>query len=127
MRVNAFFLAADVAQLAEHLVVAQGVVGSNPIIRPRLASHEIPQRLQRLAGLLLSGRNSLSPKIFYARLGIRRIFFKIPRRGGSMKPTDILLRSLKAAGHVQKKADGGGLYIHASPSGGKLWRMAYRM
>ena len=25
---------ADVAQLAEHLVVAQGVVGSNPIIRP---------------------------------------------------------------------------------------------
>ena len=24
----------DVAQLAEHLVVAQGVVGSSPIIRP---------------------------------------------------------------------------------------------
>lgn len=27
-------LVADVAQLAEHLVVAQGVVGSTPIIRP---------------------------------------------------------------------------------------------
>ena len=42
-----------------------------------------------------------------------------------MKLTDTLLRSLKATGQVQKKADGGGLYIHVSPSGGKLWRMAY--
>ena len=40
-----------------------------------------------------------------------------------MKLTDTLLRSLKASGQVQKKADGGGLYIHISPTGGKLWRM----
>ena len=42
-----------------------------------------------------------------------------------MKLTNTLLRSLKATGQVQKKADGGGLYIHVSSSGGKLWRMAY--
>ena len=42
-----------------------------------------------------------------------------------MKLTDTLLRSLKATGKVQKKSDGGGLYIHVSPKGGKLWRMAY--
>ncbi|MCL2459656.1 MAG: tyrosine-type recombinase/integrase [Desulfobulbus sp.] len=35
------------------------------------------------------------------------------------------MRGLKATGQVQKKADGGGLYIHVSPSGGRLWRMAY--
>ena len=42
-----------------------------------------------------------------------------------MKLTDTYLRALKATGQVQKKADGGGLYIHVSPTGGKLWRMAY--
>jgi integrase len=42
-----------------------------------------------------------------------------------MKLTDTLLRNLKATGQVQKKSDGGGLYIHVSPTGGKLWRMAY--
>ena len=41
------------------------------------------------------------------------------------KLTDTFLRSVKATGQVQKKADGGGLYIHVSPTGGKLWRMAY--
>ncbi len=42
-----------------------------------------------------------------------------------MKLTDTFLRGLKATGKVQKFADGGGLYIHVSPTGGKLWRMAY--
>jgi len=42
-----------------------------------------------------------------------------------MNLTDTFLRALKATGQVQKKADGGGLYIHVSPTGGKLWRMAY--
>ena len=41
------------------------------------------------------------------------------------KLTDTFLRGLKATGQVQKKADGGGLYIRVSPTGGKLWRMAY--
>jgi hypothetical protein len=46
--------------------------------------------------------------------------------GGSMnKLADVLLRGLKGTGRVRKIADGGGLYIHVSPTGGKLWRMAY--
>jgi hypothetical protein len=42
------------------------------------------------------------------------------------KLTDTFLRALKATGKVQKHSDGGGLYIHVSPTGGKLWRMAYK-
>ena len=33
---------------------------------------------------------------------------------------------MKATGKAQKISDGGGLYLHLSPAGGKLWRMAYR-
>lgn len=43
-----------------------------------------------------------------------------------MKLTDTYLRTLKANGKVQKYSDGGGLYLHVSPTGGKLWRMGYR-
>ena len=43
-----------------------------------------------------------------------------------MKLTDTFLRGLKGTGKVRKYADGGGLYIHVSPVGGRLWRMGYR-
>ena len=43
-----------------------------------------------------------------------------------MKLTDSFLRSLKATGKAQKHSDGGSLYLYLSPTGGKLWRMAYR-
>lgn len=43
-----------------------------------------------------------------------------------MKLTDTKLRALKPSGKVQKLSDGGGLYIHVSPAGGKLWRLFYR-
>ena len=43
-----------------------------------------------------------------------------------MKLTDVFLRGVKAGDSVQKHSDGGGLYLHVSPTGGKLWRMAYR-
>jgi len=43
-----------------------------------------------------------------------------------MKLTDTFLRALKTTDKIQKYADGGGLYIHVAPTGGKLWRMAYR-
>lgn len=43
-----------------------------------------------------------------------------------MKLTDTFLRGLKATDKVQKHSDGGGLYLHISPIGGKLWRMGYR-
>ena len=43
-----------------------------------------------------------------------------------MKLTDTHLRNLKPSDKVQKLTDGGGLYCHIAPSGGKLWRLAYR-
>ena len=42
------------------------------------------------------------------------------------KLTDAKLRNLRATGKIQKIADGEGLYIHVTPSGSKLWRIAYR-
>ena len=41
------------------------------------------------------------------------------------KLSDAKLRALKAAGKVQKLADGGGLYIHVTAKGSRLWRLAY--
>ena len=43
-----------------------------------------------------------------------------------MKLTDTFIRNLKPTGKVQKHSDGGGLYLHVSTVGGKLWRMGYR-
>ena len=43
-----------------------------------------------------------------------------------MPLTDTAIKNLKATGKVHKHADGGGLYVHVSPTGGKLWRMFYR-
>lgn len=43
-----------------------------------------------------------------------------------MSLSDTQLRNMKATGKVKKISDGGGLYLHLSPAGGKLWRMAYR-
>ena len=39
---------------------------------------------------------------------------------------DTTFRNIKPNSKVQKISDGGGLYLHISPAGGKLWRMAYR-
>ena len=43
-----------------------------------------------------------------------------------MSLSDTQLRNMKATGKAKKISDGGGLYLHLSPAGGKLWRMAYR-
>ena len=43
-----------------------------------------------------------------------------------MKLTDTFLRGLKAPDKAEKHTDGGGLYLFASPTGGKLWRLDYR-
>jgi hypothetical protein len=48
------------------------------------------------------------------------------RRYQHMPLTDRAVINLKATGKVHKHADGGGLYVHVSPSGGKLWRLFYR-
>lgn len=43
-----------------------------------------------------------------------------------MPLTDAKVRALKAASHQYKASDAEGLYLLVSPSGGKLWRVAYR-
>ena len=43
-----------------------------------------------------------------------------------MKLSDAAVRNAKANGKVQKLSDGGGLYLHVTASGSKLWRLAYR-
>ena len=43
-----------------------------------------------------------------------------------MKLSDAAVRNAKANGKVQKLSDGGGLYLHVTVTGSKLWRMAYR-
>lgn len=43
-----------------------------------------------------------------------------------MSLTDRSIISLKTTGKPHKHFDGGGLHIHVSPTGGKLWRLAYR-
>ncbi len=70
---NYSFCTANIAQLAEHLVVAQGVAGSNPVIRPifrpdsigaffipcvlRSAFIFLPQRRPSLKGVFLTCGN----------------------------------------------------------------------
>lgn len=43
-----------------------------------------------------------------------------------MPLNDTRLRALKPAQSAVKVSDGGGLHIFVSPSGAKLWRLAYR-
>lgn len=43
-----------------------------------------------------------------------------------MSLSDVQIRALKASAAPYKRSDGGGLHLLVSPSGGKLWRLAYR-
>lgn len=44
-----------------------------------------------------------------------------------MSLTDTAVRNLKPSDKPYKLADGGGMYLHVTPSGGKYWRLAYRL
>lgn len=44
-----------------------------------------------------------------------------------MKLTDIAIRNAKPGGKPVKMADGGGMYLLVTPTGGKLWRLKYRL
>jgi integrase len=44
-----------------------------------------------------------------------------------MALTDVSVRSAKPAAKAYKIADGSGLYLLVTPSGGRLWRLKYRM
>jgi integrase len=43
------------------------------------------------------------------------------------KLTDHKIKALKPSGKAEKHFDGGGLFLFISPTGSKLWRMAYRV
>jgi hypothetical protein len=40
--------------------------------------------------------------------------------------TDVTVKKAKAEIAARKMFDGGGLFLHVTPSGGKLWRWKYR-
>ena len=46
--------------------------------------------------------------------------------GMRLRLKDIALRNAKPREGAYKLSDGGGLYVHVSPTGGKLWRWNYR-
>ena len=43
-----------------------------------------------------------------------------------MKLTDTFVKRKQGNGTAQKHSDGGGLYLHITPQGGKSWRLGYR-
>ena len=43
-----------------------------------------------------------------------------------MPLSDAKIRAAKPADKATKLSDGGGLHLRITPSGGKLWRLAYR-
>lgn len=40
--------------------------------------------------------------------------------------TDTKLRGIKPSDRPQRLSDGGGLYLHVAPNGGRYWRYNYR-
>jgi hypothetical protein len=48
------------------------------------------------------------------------------KRGAIVALTDTEIKKAKARENAYSKADGGGLYLRATPAGGKLWRWSYR-
>jgi hypothetical protein len=40
--------------------------------------------------------------------------------------TDVIIRQIKPTNKMRKITDGAGLYLEVAPTGGKLWRYAYR-
>ena len=47
-------------------------------------------------------------------------------KAGEMALTDTGVRALKAKPSAKKYSDGGGLHLLVTPTGSKLWRLAYR-
>lgn len=43
-----------------------------------------------------------------------------------MALSDTAIRAIKNSAKVQKRSDGGGLFLFVSPTGSKLWRLSYR-
>lgn len=50
----------------------------------------------------------------------------VPTMGQAMPLSDLQIKALKPAARPYKHSDGGGLHLLVSPTGSKLWRIAYR-
>jgi len=110
-------------------------VGSNPTPSAKSDYHQAPQSPKSLVGLhffgyMFSQVVSQNTEIYQRKvgtfLGILWNQQKNLREYQHMKLTDAKLRAIKATGKIQKISDGAGLYIHVTPAGSKLWRLAYR-
>lgn len=51
----------------------------------------------------------------------------MPPSGDRMKLSDTTIRNAKSTAKPVRMFDGGGLYLEVAPSGGKLWRLKYRI
>ncbi len=51
----------------------------------------------------------------------------MPPSGDRMKLSDTTIRNAKPTAKPVRMFDGGGLYLEVAPSGGKLWRLKYRI
>lgn len=51
----------------------------------------------------------------------------MPPSGDRMKLSDTTIRNAKPGAKPVRMFDGGGLYLEVAPSGGKLWRLKYRI
>ena len=68
--------------------------------------------------------NTFTPNKFGGILGGRLTIYRItcPK----MKLTNTSCSNSKPKDKTYKMADGGGMYLEITPSGGKLWRLKYR-
>jgi hypothetical protein len=51
----------------------------------------------------------------------------IPTMAATNKLIDHKVKAIQPAEKVVKHSDGGGLYLHVTLAGAKLWRLAYRL
>ncbi len=89
------------------------------IIRPIASKPVRPQAY--IAGGIFGG-HLLSVNVVPPRLGAFR-----PSGGQSMALTDVAIRNAKPGLKPIKLSDAGGLHLLVTPSGGKLWRLKYRV
>ncbi len=123
---------AALAQLVEHLIRNEGVVGSNPTsgTTPLSSMFADIQSIGTSAGFFRAFVRLPSPMF----VGNRRLcwYERWYQQHTSARPyqhafDDLAIRHAKPGASVRKLSDGGGLQLWIMPNGSKLWRLAYRI
>lgn len=94
-------------------------------LAPAQDVRETPENTLKLRVLLSQG---VSQALGLSQRGVGT-FVGISAAGSGRYPhmlTDSQIRSAKPAGRARKLFDGGGLYLHLKPNGGRYWRYNYR-